>query len=69
MATIFVQGHGGDCMYTYTWEGEIKGGPMPGSMTFEIYTTDHEAVIMGTAAVTSAGETVEVGLFLKPTGM
>jgi hypothetical protein len=68
MATIFVQGHGGDCMYTYTWEGEIKGGPMPGSMTFEIYMTDHQAVIMGTAAVTSAGETVEVGLFLKPTG-
>ena len=68
MATIFLQGHGGDCIYTYTWEGEIKGGPTPGPITFEIYRTDPQALIMGTAAVTSAGETVEVGLFLKPTG-
>lgn len=65
-ATIFVQGHGGDCTYTYAWEGEVKGGPMSDSMTFEIYMADRDAVIMGTASVTSAGETVEVGLFLKP---
>lgn len=68
MATIFLQGHGGDCMYTYTWEGEVKGGPTPGPITFEIYRTDPQALIMGTASVTSAGEVVEVGLFLKPTG-
>ncbi len=68
MATIFVQAHGGDCMYTYAWQGEVKGGPMSGSMTFDLYAADHEAYIMGTASVTSAGETVEVGLLLKPTG-
>jgi hypothetical protein len=53
-------------MYTYAWEGEVKGGPMSDSMTFEIYMADRDAVIMGTASVTSTGETVEVGLFLKP---
>jgi hypothetical protein len=68
VATIFVQGHGGDCMYTYAWEGEIKGGPTSDPMTFKVYRTDHLAIIMGTASVTSAGQTVEVGLFLKPTG-
>ncbi|MCP4539955.1 MAG: lytic transglycosylase domain-containing protein [Chloroflexi bacterium] len=68
MATIFVQGHGGDCTYTYTWEGEIKGGPMSGPITFDLYAPNFEAYIMGTASVTSAGETVEVGLLLKPTG-
>ena len=67
-ATIFVQGHGGDCMYTYSWEGEIKGGPMSDSMTFIIQQTEPLAIIMGTASVASAGQTVEVGLYLKPTG-
>ncbi len=65
-ATIFVQGHGGDCMYTYAWEGEVKGGPMSGPMTFKVYRTDRNAILMGTASVTSVGETAEVGLFLKP---
>jgi hypothetical protein len=55
-------------MYTYAWEGEIKGGPTSDPMTFKVYRTDHLAIIMGTASVTSAGQTVEVGLFLKPTG-
>ena len=64
--SIFVQGHGGDCLYTYAWNGEIKGGPMFGSMIFEISHTDRSAVIMGTASVISAGETAEVGLFIKP---
>jgi hypothetical protein len=68
-ATIFIQGHGGDCLYTYAWEGEIKAGPIPGPVTFDVHQTDLFAVIMGTASVTSAGETVEAGLFLRlPTG-
>ncbi|MBU0703930.1 MAG: lytic transglycosylase domain-containing protein [Chloroflexi bacterium] len=67
-ATIFIEGHGGDCVYTYAWEGEIKGGPMLGPITFEISHTDRSAIIMGTASVTSAGETVEKSLFIKPPG-
>lgn len=67
VATIFVQGHGGDCSYTYAWNGESKGGPMSGSLTFKIYQTELES-IFGTASVTSAGETIEVGLLIKPTG-
>lgn len=63
--TIFVQGHGGDCMYTYAWEGEIKGGPMSDSMTFTVYRIGRYT-IMGTASVTSADETAKTGLLLKP---
>ncbi len=65
MATIFVEGHGGDCVYTYGWEGEIKGGPMSGPMTFEVSAKDCASAIVGTVSVTSAGETVKVGLHIK----
>ena len=65
-ATIFVEGRGGDCLYTYMWEGEVKGGPTSGPMTFEIHQVDRFAAIMGTASVTSTGKTVNVGLFIKP---
>ena len=66
--TIFAEGYGGDCLYTYAWNGETKSGPMTGSTTFEIDHTDHSAVIIGTVSVTSANETVEVGLFINPPG-
>jgi hypothetical protein len=66
MATIFLAGHGGDCVYTYTWESEIKGGPTANSITFEVQHSERFGTIIGTASVTSAGETVEVGLFLRP---
>ena len=65
-ATIFIEGHGGNCVYTYAWEGEIKGEPMLGPITFEISHTDRSAIIMGTASVTSAGETVQESLFIEP---
>lgn len=65
MATIFVEGHGGDCVYTYGWEGEIKGGPMSGPMTFEVSAKDCASTIVGTVSVTSAGETVKVGLHIR----
>ncbi len=64
-AIIFVQGHGGDCMYTYAWEGEVKGGPMSDPLTFEIHSPDMQGKIIGTASVTSAGETVKTGLFIN----
>jgi hypothetical protein len=65
-ATVFVEGHGGDCVYTYAWEGEVKGGPMSGSMTFELSSAGYGTAIVGNVSVTSAGETVTVGLFIKP---
>jgi len=65
MATIFVEGHGGDCVYTYGWEGETKGGPMSGPMTFEVSAKNCASAIVGTVSVTSAGETVKIGLHIK----
>jgi hypothetical protein len=64
-ATIFLAGHGGNCVYTYTWESEIKGGPTADPITFEIHHSDRFGTVIGTASVTSAGETVEVGLFIR----
>jgi len=65
-ATIFVQGHGGDCMYTYAWERQVKGGPTPNSMTFELKSASRGIAIVGEASVTSAGQTVVVGLHVSP---
>jgi hypothetical protein len=64
--TIYIQGRGGDCMYTYAWDGEIKGGPMPGPITFGITAPDRLGTIMGTASVTSTGQTAKVKLFIRP---
>ncbi|MCX7681296.1 MAG: transglycosylase SLT domain-containing protein [Anaerolineae bacterium] len=64
-ATIFIQGRGGDCLYTYAWNDEIKGGPMSTPITFEVYMPDRMGNIIGTASVTSAGQTVKRGLFIS----
>jgi serine/threonine-protein kinase len=61
-ASIYVQGHGGNCLYTYFWQGEMKGGPMSGSMTFEAIGGSN--AIIGTASVTSGGETAKRELFI-----
>jgi hypothetical protein len=62
---IFVEGHGGDCMYTYSWEGEIQGGPMSGSMTFGVHSAGFGNTVVGRAAVTSAGERVEREVYVE----
>ena len=67
--TIFISGQGGDCVYTYTWEGEIIGGPMTGPLTFPLHQTDRFGKIIGTASVTSGGETVSTSLFVNPPGV
>jgi hypothetical protein len=61
-ATIYVRGYGGDCSYTYAWEGQTKGGPTPNAMTFELK-SNHGAMV-GVASVTSAGQTARVGLYI-----
>jgi hypothetical protein len=65
-ATIYLAGHGGDCVYTYTWESEVRGGPTADPITFDIHHSERFGNVIGTASVTSAGETVEVGLFIRP---
>ncbi len=65
-ATIYVKGYGGDCQYTYYWEGQVKGGPTPGSMTFDLKSTG--GAMVGTVSVTSAGQTAKFGLYVHPPG-
>jgi hypothetical protein len=65
-ATIFVEGHGGDCSYTYAWERQVQGGPMSGSMTFDVDSAGFGAIV-GEASVTSAGQAAAVGLYI-PSG-
>ncbi|HUX77835.1 MAG TPA: PA14 domain-containing protein, partial [Anaerolineae bacterium] len=65
-ATIFVEGRGGDCQYTYAWERQVRGGPTPNSMTFELKSASRGTAIVGKASVTSAGQTVTVGLHIPP---
>jgi hypothetical protein len=62
-AVVYVGGYGGNCVYTYAWEGEIVGGPMTGGLTFELTSI---GTIVGTASVTSAGETVGVEVYIQP---
>ena len=64
VATIFVEGLGGDCVYTYAWEGEVKGGPLSSSMTFDVASSGFGSAIVGTASVTSAGATVSADVFV-----
>jgi hypothetical protein len=65
VATIFVQAKGGDCQYTYAWEGQVKGGPTSSSMTFDVKSANPAAAIVGTASVTSAGQTARAGVYVK----
>jgi hypothetical protein len=65
-ATIFVEGHGGNCQYTYAWERQVQGGPTADSMTFEIKSASRGTAIVGQASVTSGGQTVVVGLHISP---
>jgi hypothetical protein len=61
-AIVYVKGYGGDCRYTYAWEGQVKGGPTPSAMTFEL--KSRHGAMVGTASVTSARQTARVGLYI-----
>ncbi len=60
-ATIFAEGRGGNCAYTYAWEGVVQAGPIPGSTTFEV---SGGGAIAGTVAVTSGDQIVTQGLYI-----
>lgn len=64
-AIISVEGHGGDCTYTYGWNEEVRAGPMSGPTTFRV-SAPHTATIVGEAWATSAGQTVRNTLFIPP---
>ncbi len=65
VAQIFVEGHGGDGLFTYSWEGQVKGGPTPNSMVFEVKSASKGIAIVGEATVSSAGKTAEVKLYVR----
>ncbi|MBN1177624.1 MAG: hypothetical protein JXD18_00300 [Anaerolineae bacterium] len=63
-AEIFVQGHGGDCSFTYAWEGVTQGGPTSGAMIFAVDSASYGSAIVGRLSVTSAGETISRGVYV-----
>ena len=65
VATVYVIADGGDCLYTYFWEWEARGGPMFGPITFELYSPKVDAIV-GEASVLSAGETAKISLYIRP---
>jgi hypothetical protein len=64
-ATVFAKGYGGDCRYTYAWEGQVKAGPTPNATTFELMHRNGGAIV-GEVSVTSAGQRAKVGLYIRP---
>ena len=65
--TIYAEGHGGDCNYTYAWDAEdnVKGVVTGGPITFEIHTPQREASIVGTVIVTSGDEIVKAAIYVS----
>ncbi len=61
-AVVYAEGHGGNCLYTYFWQGQLQGGPMSGSIAFEVIGGGGSTV--GTVTVTSGGQTVKRELFI-----
>jgi hypothetical protein len=61
-ASVFVAGHGGNCLYTYYWEGEIVAGPQAGSTTFTVDIGGLGALV-GSVSVSSGSETVKASVY------
>jgi hypothetical protein len=65
IATVYAGARGGDCRYTYAWEGRVVGGPTHESVTFELSTTTRTAMV-GRLTVTSGGQTASRHLHIPP---
>jgi hypothetical protein len=65
-ATIYAEGHGGDCQYTYAWNvpDEIKGQSMSGPVTFDIYMPNRDGTIVGTILVSSGDSVAKIGIYV-----
>jgi hypothetical protein len=61
--TIYIQGHGGDGVYTYYWSGEVIAGPMSEGYTFEIHGAGGAIVSTG-RVVSGDGQVAEQGLYV-----
>jgi len=62
--TVYIEGHGGNGVYTYYWNGERIAGPTSGSHVFEVHSTG--GAIIGTGKVVSGdGQTIEEELFIR----
>lgn len=69
-ARIFVEGHGGDCVYTYAWNGpeDVRAANVRGPITFEVTSDRRDSVILGTVVVMSGGDVQRVGMYIHPPG-
>ena len=62
--SVFIQGRGGNGVYTYYWNGEKLAGPTSESYTFEMHTTG--GAMVGTGKVVSGdGQVVERDLYIQ----
>ncbi|MCP4535998.1 MAG: serine/threonine protein kinase [Chloroflexi bacterium] len=62
-AVVYAEGRGGNCSYTYFWQGQLKGGPTSSSVAFEVIGGGGSTV--GTVMVTSGGQTATRELFIS----
>lgn len=67
-ARVYAGGRGGDCVYTYAWndETDVRAENVRGAVTFEVSSSRRGEVIVGTVVLSSAGETVRVGVYIHP---
>jgi outer membrane protein assembly factor BamD (BamD/ComL family) len=62
--SVYVQGHGGNGVYTYYWNGEKVAGPTGESYTFEVQSIG--GAMIGTGKVASGdGQVVERKLYIR----
>jgi hypothetical protein len=64
-ATIYVGARGGDCTYTYLWEGRVVGGPTHESLAFRL-TTPTWTSMVGKLTVKSGGQVASIPLYVAP---
>jgi tRNA A-37 threonylcarbamoyl transferase component Bud32/tetratricopeptide (TPR) repeat protein len=63
--SVYIQGHGGNGVYTYYWNGERVAGPTGESYAFEVHSTG--GAMIGTGKVVSGdGQVVERKLYIRP---
>jgi len=62
--SVFIQGHGGNGVYTYYWNGQRLVGPTNQAHTFQVRSTG--GAIIGTGRTVSGdGQEVARDLFIK----
>jgi len=62
--SIYIQGHGGNGIYTYYWNGEKVAGPTSESYSFEVHSTGG-AIIRTGKVVSGDGQEVERNLYVR----